>query len=112
MLNPSRLFIAVNPVDFRKGMDALMALARQVGPSGHDQAAWVFRNKSGNRLKVLFWDGLGFWLCIRRLDQGRFHWPEDASGVFELTPAQFSWLVDGIDWRRLDKENRFQAARF
>ena len=113
MIKPSRLFVAIEPIDLRKGVDSLMALARQTAQENFvEQAAWVFRNKSGSRIKVIYWDGLGFWLCIRRLDQGRFHWPERTAAIFELTYEQFLWLVDGIDWRRFSKGQRVMASGF
>jgi transposase len=64
----SRIFLAVQPVDFRKGIDGLAALCRQVlhdNPLGG--AVYVFRNRSGTTLKLLAYDGQGFWLCTKRL---------------------------------------------
>jgi transposase len=65
--------------------------------------AFVFRNASGNRVKVLLWDGNGVWLCQRRLHQGHFIWPQSKSSepCFSLTEGQWEWLVAGLDWRRL-----------
>jgi transposase len=71
----SRIFLAVQPVDFRKGIDGLAALCRQTlreNPLGG--AVYVFRNRTGTTLKLLAYDGQGFWLCTKRLSQGRFHW--------------------------------------
>lgn len=70
-----RVFIAVEPVDFRKGIDGLCGICRNVlkfDPfSGY---LFVFRNKSGTSIKILMYDGQGFWLCQKRLSEGRFHW--------------------------------------
>src|SRR5260221_12811348 len=71
----SRIFLAVQPVDFRKGIDGLAVLCRQIlseDPLGG--AVYVFRNRTGTTLKLLAYDGKGFWLCTKRLSQGRFHW--------------------------------------
>jgi len=71
----SRIFLAVQPVDFRKGIDGLAALCRKVlseNPLGG--AVYVFRNRTGTALKLLAYDGQGFWLCTKRLSHGRFHW--------------------------------------
>jgi transposase len=71
----SRIFLAVQPVDFRKGIDGLAALCRQVlhdNPLGG--AVYVFRNRSGTTLKLLAYDGQGFWLCTKRLSHRHFHW--------------------------------------
>lgn len=72
-----RILLAVAPVDFRKGIDGLAAVCRQVlrtDPfTGH---VFIFRNKDGTAIKVLMYDGQGFWLCQKRLSKGRFSgWP-------------------------------------
>lgn len=70
-----RIFLAVRPVDFRKGIDGLAALCRHVlhdNPLGG--AVYVFRNRAGTTLKLLTYDGQGFWLCTKRLSQGHFSW--------------------------------------
>ena len=77
-----RILVAVEPVDFRRGIDGLCRLCRQallVDPfSG---AVLVFRGRSGTSIKILAYDGQGFWLCQKRLSKGRFvHWPRAGSG--------------------------------
>ena len=64
--------------------------------SGH---LFVFRGKRGHLLKILFWDGQGLVLYAKRLERGRFVWPQAKGGVVSLTPAQLSMLTEGIDWR-------------
>jgi len=75
-----RILLAVNPVDFRKGIDGLAGVCRQVlrsDPfSGH---VFIFRNKKASAIKVLMYDGQGFWLCQKRLSKGRFSWWPDQS---------------------------------
>jgi len=71
----SRIFLALQPVDFRKGIDGLAALCRQtLAENPLSGAVYVFRNRPGTTLKLLAYDGQGFWLCTKRLSQGRFHW--------------------------------------
>ena len=71
----SRIFLATQPVDFRKGIDSLAAVCRQVlGEQPLGGAVFVFRNRKATALKILFYDGQGFWLCMKRLSQGRFTW--------------------------------------
>jgi transposase len=71
----SRIFLATQPVDFRKGIDSLATICRQVlGQQPLSGAVFVFRNRSATALKILFYDGQGFWLCMKRLSQGRFTW--------------------------------------
>jgi len=71
----SRIFLATQPVDFRKGIDSLAAVCRQVlGEQPLGGAVFVFRNRAATALTILFYDGQGFWLCMKRLSQGRFTW--------------------------------------
>ena len=71
----TRILLATEPVDFRKGIDGLAAVCRRVlleqPLSG---TVFVFRNRAGTALKLLCYDGRGFWLCTKRLSQGRFTW--------------------------------------
>ena len=71
----SRLLLATQPVDFRKGIDGLAAVCRQVlGENPLEGAVYVFRNRSGTALKLLQYDGQGYWMMLKRLSQGRFAW--------------------------------------
>ncbi|MFI3157507.1 MAG: IS66 family insertion sequence element accessory protein TnpB [Methylococcaceae bacterium] len=68
--------------------------------SGHSLcagAAFIFRNRAGNRLRLLLWDGL----CQRRLHQGSFVWPKVNDAVFAISQAQWQWLIAGVNWQRL-----------
>jgi transposase len=65
--------------------------------SGH---VFVFRGRRGDLIKLLWWDGDGLCLFAKRLERGRFVWPQAQSGSVLLTPAQLSMLLEGIDWRR------------
>jgi transposase len=70
----SRIFVATEPVDFRKGIDGLCAVCRHaLGDNPLEGAVYVFRNRAGTALKLLLYDGQGYWLCMKRLSQGRFH---------------------------------------
>lgn len=99
---PGQIWLAVEPVDLRRGMDGLSALVQQaLGQPPCAGSAFVFRNRAGNRLKLLLWDGNGVWLCQRRLHQGSFTWPKVGEAVFALSYAQWQWLIAGVDWQRL-----------
>jgi transposase len=85
----SRIFLATEPVDFRKGIDGLAAVCRQaLGDNPLSGAIYVFRNRSGTTLKILFYDGQGFWLCTKRLSQGRFTWWPYAEGAHSRLAAR------------------------
>jgi transposase len=71
----SRIFLAVAPIDGRKGMDGLAAVCRQgLGDTPLGGAVYVFRTRTGTTLKLLTYDGQGFWLCTKGLSHPRFHW--------------------------------------
>ena len=99
-LNTS-IWIAAGTTDMRRGFTGLSAVAQTVleqNPySGH---VFVFRGKRGDLVKVLWWDGDGLCLFAKRLERGRFVWPQADTGVVSLSRAQLSMLLEGIDWRR------------
>jgi len=96
----TRVYVAAGSTDMRKGFDGLFGLVRdrlQCDPlSGH---LFLFANAGRNRLKVLFWDGSGLWVCSKRLEKGRFRWPEAGAGDVKvtLTHEQLALLLGGID---------------
>ena len=78
----SRIFVALAPVDFRKGIDGLAALCRRAfSQNPLDGAIYVFRNRTGTTLKLLSYDGQGYWLCTKRLSTGRLQWWPRAPGA-------------------------------
>ena len=99
---PLSIWLAVEPVDMRLGADGLSLYVQQVLRAAPcDGSAHLFRNRRGNRLKLLVWDGNGVWLCQRRLHRGHFVWPKPGEARFSLTFGQWQWLVAGVDWQRL-----------
>ena len=96
---PPRIYIASKPVDFRKGLDGLAALVKEVLKlDPFCGAAFIFRAKSADRIKILIWDGSGLILIYKRLDDAKFRWPRIEDGVMRLSPAQASALFD-YAWR-------------
>ena len=63
-------------------------------------AVYLFRGRRGDLLKALYWDGQGLVLYAKRLEKGRFVWPQAKEGSLSLTAAQLSMLLEGIDWRQ------------
>jgi transposase len=97
-----RVLVATRPVDFRKGMDGLAALAQQeLGLDPFSGMVLVFRAKRADRLKLLVWDGSGLVLVSKRLEQGRFKWPPVIDGMMRLSAAQLAALLEGLDWSRV-----------
>ena len=77
----TKIYFCVIPVDFRKGIDGLVALCRQsLGEDPLRGALFAFRNRRGTAVKVLVYDGQGYWLCLKRLSMGRFRWWPSAPG--------------------------------
>jgi transposase len=102
MLTPSTWWIVVEPMDLRRGMDGLLSTITTT--FGHDAmagAAYVFRNRSGTRIKVVCADGNGVWLSLRRLHKGRFVWPRANDALCEVSSDDFAWLCSGVDWHRV-----------
>ena len=102
MIAPEQVWLAVEPVDMRMGIDGLSLRIQQLlGCSPCDGTAYAFCNRQGNRVKLVVWDGTGVWLCVRRLHQGRFTWHKPGSTTCTLSASEWQWLSKGIDWRRL-----------
>ena len=102
MIRPEQVFLAVEPIDMRMGADGLSLLVQQgLGQTPGSGHAFAFRNRRGNRMKLLIWDGTGVWLCQRRLHQGRFTWPTVDDVLWQISEQQWQWLVTGVDWQRL-----------
>ncbi len=95
----TKIYIGVEAIDMRKGFEGLYGLVRDalgLDPlSGH---LFLFSNKTRTRLKALMWDGSGLWVCAKRLEKGRFHWPE-AEGRLSVTMRgeELAMLVNGLD---------------
>ena len=91
-----RILVAVEAVDFRKGIDGLARVCREELKTDPFRGyLFVFRNKRGTALKLLLYDGQGFWLCQKRLSSGRFHWwPEGGrEGIRRLEVPQLQLLL-------------------
>jgi len=102
MPRPAALWLVVAPVDMRWGADGLSLYVQKVLQADPGAGnAYLFRNKRGNRIKFLVWDGTGVWLCQRRLHRGQCVWPRPGDPVFALTTEPWQWLVAGVDWQRL-----------
>jgi transposase len=110
-----RVLVAVEPADFRKGIDGLAQLCRAALKNDpFSGTVFVFRNRRRTAIKVLIFDGQGFWMCHKRLSEGRFRfWPTSADGVMTWVEAhELAVLLRGGDpsgtraapqWRRVDE---------
>jgi transposase len=98
----TRIYLAAEATDMRKGFEGLYGLVRdqlQLEPlSGH---IFLFSNAQRNRLKLIFWDGSGLWVCAKRLERGRYSWPPAEAGQSKvvLSQEELALLLGGIDLR-------------
>ena len=84
------VFVATQPVDFRKGASGLMALVQGSGADPFSGALYVFRSKRADRVKMVWWDGGGVCLFAKTLDEHGFHWPRIENSVIRLTAAAWT----------------------
>jgi len=107
----TRIWLAAGITDMRRGFQGLSAqvqtVLEQEPYSGH---VFVFRGRRGDLIKLLWFDGDGLCLFQKRLERGRFIWPQATSGTMSLSRAQLSMLLEGIDWRRPDRTWQPQMA--
>jgi transposase len=112
-LPPSvRIYLAPGATDLRRSIDGLMALARDrlgLDPlSGH---LFLFRNRRGDRLKILVWDHSGFWVLYKRLERGSFAWPaEQTTAPFEMRGTDLMLLLSGVDVAATRRRRWYERA--
>jgi transposase len=90
------VYVATQPVDFRKGASGLMSLVQESGTDPFSGALYVFRSKRADRVKIVWWDGSGVCLFAKRLDEHGFHWPRIANSVIRLSAAQLMALIEDL----------------
>jgi transposase len=107
----TRVWLAAGVTDMRKGFDGLAAVVQlQLSEDPFSGQLFVFRGRRGDRVKILWWDGDGLCLYAKRLEGGRFVWPQAREGIVALSAAQLSMLLEGIDWRRPRRTSAPQLA--
>jgi transposase len=92
------VYLHRDAIDFRKNINGLAALVEhQLRRNPFANACFVFRNRRCDRIKILYWQRNGFWLCQKRLELDRFVWPRTPDAVATLSLQQLRWLLDGFD---------------
>lgn len=99
-----RILVAIEPVDFRAGIDALVSVCRQrLASDPFDGGLFVFANRRRSAIKILVYDGNGFWLCQKRLSVGKFaHWPDGRTPARALAACELQVLLMGGNPTRTD----------
>jgi transposase len=109
----TKIYVAVEAVDMRKGFEGLYGLVRDQlchDPlSGH---LFLFTNKTKTRLKALVWDGSGLWVCAKRLEKGRFRWPEakPQQRAVMMRSEELAMLVNGLDLKQTRQRNWYRKS--
>jgi transposase len=106
-----RVWISTGPPDMRKGMAGLaLQVQEALKRDPHKGDLYVFRGRRGDLVKIIWHDGIGLSLYAKRLDRGRFIWPQTVGGAVALTAAQLGYMLEGIDWRHPQQTWRPTAA--
>jgi transposase len=106
-----RVYVATGTTDLRRSIDGLAALVRErleLDPlSGH---LFLFRNRRGDRLKILAWDQGGFWVLYKRLERGTFAWPAEEAGPVTMRSSDLLLLLAGVDLARTRRRRWYERA--
>jgi len=104
-----RIWVCVQPVDGRKSFDGLSAVVTtQLGRDPLSGDLFVFKNRRGDRLKILAWQGDGFALYLRRLEQGTFAFPSADAAELSITATELAMILGGVDWQGAKRRKRYQ----
>lgn len=94
---PDRVFIACGYTDLRRSIDGLAGIVKyQFELDPYTSALFLFCGRRRDRIKALYWEGDGFLLLYKRLEQGTFRWPRSEAELRSITPQQYRWLMEGL----------------
>ena len=106
-----QVYIAVGSVDMRKNIDGLsMLVAGEFGLDPFTGRLFVFSNRRHTMVKILYWDRNGFCLWQKRLERGRFRWPQEEAGVVSIDSRQLGWLLDGLSLEQRQAHRRLEYS--
>jgi transposase len=109
----TKIYVAVEAVDMRKGFDGLYGAVRdQLGQDPLSGHLFLFSNRTHTRLKALVWDGSGLWVCAKRLEKGRFRWPEAGEKQRSVTmrTEELAMLVNGLDLKQTQPRKWYRRS--
>jgi transposase len=109
----TKIYVAVEAVDMRKGFEGLYGLVRdQMGADPLSGHLFLFSNRPRTRLKALVWDGSGLWVCAKRLEKGRFRWPEakPQQRAVTMRSEELAMLVNGLDLKQARQRNWYRRS--
>lgn len=107
------IWLHPHPIDFRKQMDGLVILvADHLKLNPISGQMFLFRNRTANKIKILWWDKNGFWLCYKRFEEGKLKFPQVSDTVLELSKEQLEWLLSGLDFQKYPSLPKVTATNF
>ena len=109
----TKIYVAIEAVDMRKGFEGLYGLVRdQLGQDPLSGYLFLFSNRTRTRLKALVWDGSGLWVCAKRLEKGRFRWPEAKEKQRSVTmrAEELAMLVIGLDLKLAQRRKWYRRS--
>jgi transposase len=109
----TKIYVAIEAVDMRKGFEGLYGLVRdQLGADPLSGHLFLFSNRTRTRLKALVWDGSGLWVCAKRLEKGRFHWPEanEKQQSVTMRAEELAMLVNGLDLKQTQPRKWYRRS--
>jgi transposase len=109
---PVRIFLCTRHADLRKSFDGLAQMVREfLGADPLSGHLFVFRNKRGDRLKLLYWDSDGLAIWYKRLEQGTFRFPTATNDGLEIRAADLTMILDGVDLGSVKRQRRYQRPQ-
>lgn len=108
----TKIYVAVEAVDMRKGFEGLYGLVRDhLGADPLSGHLFLFSNRTHTRLKALVWDGSGLWVCSKRLEKGRFRWPKiEGRRSVTMRSEELAMLVNGLDVKQTRQRNWYRKS--
>jgi transposase len=106
-----RIYVCTAPADMRRSFDGLARMAEdEMGQDPFTGHLFVFRNRRGDRVKILYWDRDGYAIWYKRLEEGTFRFPESGEGRVEVERSALLLLLDGMEWKELRRRRRYRRA--
>lgn len=109
----TKIYVAIEAVDMRKGFEGLYGLVRdQLGQDPLSGYLFLFSNRTRTRVKALVWDGSGLWVCAKRLERGRFRWPEagEKQRSVSMRGEELAMLVNGLDLKQAQPRKWYRRS--
>ena len=109
LLSGATVYVVTGYTDMRKGIDGLAQIVEgKLKSDLYSKAVYLFCGRSNTKMKALVWDGDGFLLLYKRLDNGRFQWPRNETEARKLTSQQLRWLMEGLE---IEQKNAIKPGK-